>query len=460
MLRLRHISDTVVATQEQLAVVQDDLRSLRGVLEGHRQSAVDAERTSLRQISFARNAAERAAKRATLQRRSLRVVFLAHNRDTWDSVDEVIRIMEQSDDFDPVVVTIPHHYGGGTSPRGEGRMHRFLRERGVPHLRLRKEQLTWARELLFALDPDVVVRQSQWDSDVDEAFSTASLAWTRLILIPYETMNPTRNVPWDYPPVDSALDQHWHRAAWLVFCANEEVRRLAEERTLTGGRQFRVVGHPKADALRRTPPRWPLTEDSGHGRILWSAHHSILTGWNDFGTFPQVMEAMLTWAREEPTTDFVFTHHPYLPGTMRRPERPLSSAEFDRWLDRWTELPNTFYWRGAYAPVLAAADVVVTDGPSMITEAQVLAKPTVFIERAGHIEFNELGERIVTGVHRVGDVSGARDVTTRLFADGDPLSIQQTENSRRLFGEPGAAQRIVDTIRDEARRESVTRSGD
>ncbi|WP_282837162.1 hypothetical protein [Microbacterium flavum] len=405
-------------------------------------------------VAHVRASADRAARRGTLRRQALRIVFLAHNKDAWDSIGEVVEIMRASEDFDPVVVSVPHHYGGEAPPRGEGRMHRFLTERGIPHLRLRKDEHMWAEELLRALDPDVVFRQSQWDADVNPAFSADSLGWTRLALIPYETVNPTRNVPWDDPPVDSALDQHWHRAAWLVFCANDDVLEIARHRTLTGGRQFRAVGHPKADALRRAAPFWPFADDAaGPTKVVWSAHHSILDGWNDFGMFPRVKDDMLRWAAEEPDTQFVFTHHPYLRGTIRRPESGLSATDFRDWLDAWNALPNTAYWRGAYAPVLASTDVVITDGPSMITEAQVLGKPTVFLERAEHIEFNDVGERLVRGVHRVADVAGARSAASEIFVDGDRLAVIQRENADHLFGAPGAAQRIVDTILAEARAE-------
>lgn len=119
----------------------------------------------------------------------------------------------------------------------------------------------------------------------------------------------------------------------------------------------------------------------------------------------------------------------------------------------WKDLPNTIYWKGEYAPVLAAADLVVTDGPSMITESQVLSKPTIFLEREGHVEFNSIGERIVAGVHRVTRVADARLVAADIAATGDPLTEVQQHNSASLFGQPGAAQRIVDAILQEAQAE-------
>lgn len=449
---MREMSDGVVAIREEVAQLRSETETLRHETEHARGQFAHL----LGEIERVQRLAGRGARRGTLQRERIRVVFLVHNVDAWDSIGQVIEIMGDAPDFDPVVVSIPHHYGGTFTPGSEGRVHGFLEERHFAHLRVRDEDTDTAEELLLALDPDVVIRQSQWDADVAPAFSADRLTWTRLALIPYETMNPTHNVPWGHPPVNSALDQRLHRAAWLVFCANDDALDIARHNTLTGGRQFRAVGHPKADAVRGAAPWWPLPDEQPrHRRILWSAHHSILEGWNDFGMFPQVRDDMLAWAAEESATEFVFTHHPQLRGTIRQPGSPITDAEFEAWLEAWEALPNTAYTREPYAPLLAAADLLITDGPSMITESQLLFVPTIFVERADHVPFNAIGEAIVTGVHRVSDMAGAREAARVLDGRDDPLALTQRANVERLFGEPGAAQRIVETIRAEVRAESL-----
>jgi hypothetical protein len=466
--RARNFVARVHAMGEGVVLLQEELRRLRSEVDALSIQAAalrDESEQTKRLVLDTHTAlasttavAGRAAQRATLRRDRARVIFLVHNRDAWDAIGELIDTLREEPDFEPIVVSIPHQYGGDAAPRGEGRVHRFLSERGVPHVRLRNDDIASAAELLFALDPDVVFRQSQWDADVDAAFSPESLTWTRLAIVPYETMNPTHNVPWDYPPVNSAVDQHLHRAAWLVFCTNNEALEIARADSLTGARQFRVVGHPKADALRRTTARWPGHDDTPARprRVLWSAHHSILDGWNDFGMLPRVKDDMLRWAREEPLSEFVFTHHPNLRGSIRRPDSPLTDAEFQDWLSEWQLLPNTYYERAPYAPLLAATDLLVTDGPSMITESQVLTIPTVFLERENHVEFNSLGDAIVAGVHRVPDVARARAVAATIV-DEDPLADVQRSNVARLFGPPGAARRIVEAMRAEVRAEHPPR---
>lgn len=442
--------------------MSDDAAESRRIVEqlSAHVSQLEAE---MREVSArsrrAQEASDRAVSRLAFRRARARVVFLVHNRTAIGALEELIALMQQAEDFDPIVVSIPHHYGGKTGPKGEKRLHRSLAAQGVPHLRIRKRDLGSATELLLALDPDIIFRQSQWEADIDAAFATDELRWARLAIIPYETMNTTVNVPWGHPPINSAVDQSLHRAAWLAFCANDISLRIAEHDSLTGARQFRAVGHPKRDALEGVEPKWPLggteppTVDRAP-RILWSAHHSILSGWNDFGTFPAVMGEMLEWAKDDASSEFVFMHHPHLRSTMTDAASAVSPEDFEIWLSQWTSLPNTAYWRGDYAPVLAASDVVITDGPSMMLESQILTKPVVFLERHDHIDFNEIGRIAVGGTHPVHDVASARSTCCALLTEGDPLATTQRRNVDRLFGQPGAAQRILDVVRTEIAREA------
>ncbi|QEW00644.1 hypothetical protein F6J84_11410 [Microbacterium caowuchunii] len=454
--RYRELGDRVEVMSREVAVIAERVDGLGLLLERtaelRSEMAALAERldTIGQDTTLSRRAAQIAARHTGLRRYPTRAVFLIHNPAAWDSYGELVQLMRDSPDFEPVVVSIPHFFAGPGIASGETAVHDFLTAADVPHLRLRSDDASVAPAMIDALDPDLVFRQGQWDADVDTAFSPAALGGVRLCLIPYETMNPTHNVPWGDPPVNSAVDMTLHRQAWMVFVANDLALAVAREESLLHGLQFRALGHPKADALRRTEPRWPM--ESAHGerrrRILWSAHHSILSGWNDFGTFPDVCEDMLAWAAQAPDIDFVFTHHPLLLGTLHRPESALSFAGYEAWRARWDALPNTVATTdAAYAPLLKATDVLVTDGPSMMTEAQVTGTPVVFLERAEHIAFNPIGERLVRGVHAVPDVAHARVEASALLVGPDPLAHVQEQNVRELFGAPGAAERILDAIR-------------
>ena len=303
--------------------------------------------------------------------------------------------------------------------------------------------------LLKQLRPDALFRQSQWDADVPSPLATDRLGFTRLCLMPYETVNIIRNVPAAGDP-DGAFDSPYHRAAWLVFCANDQARELARDAGPRRAENYRVVGHPKADRLRSAEPRWPLETGAGRPRVVWSAHHSIGTGWTDVGMFHLTAHDMLAWAEDDPELDFVFMPHPALLPYLDSPRSPIDSAWYAEWSERWQALPNaTILDDQDYIPVLAASDLMVTDGLSMLVEYQVLGKPLIYLEREGHRPFNRIGEQLASGWRPAGTVAEARELARPLLGNDNPLREAQLANAQRLFGPadgPGAAARVLEAI--------------
>ncbi|RBY86584.1 hypothetical protein [Blastococcus sp. TF02A-30] len=460
--KLRHLLHRFAAVEGQVAQLHQRLDTLGAALaaahdtvnrsldeihaRGHRGEAVTDQR-----FTELRDSVHLAARRGTLQRPRTRALFLVHHIEAWDGCHGLVEAMRAAEDFEPIVATIPRRFPGASRFEQEEEVHRGLDARGVPHLRLTAHEHDEALRLIKAIDPDLVVRQAQWDADIPADLATDRLTFARLCLLPYETMNLVQNVP-DERGANSAVDSAYHRAAWVVFCANERMAAMARRDGARAGTQFRVTGHPKADRLRSAAPFWPIAswESAPGRRIVWSAHHSIGRGWSDFGTFPLIADDMLAWAASQPEVQFVFMPHPALLTFPSSTHSPVSREEFDGWLERWQQLPNTaLFTDGDYAPLLAASDVLITDGLSMLIEYQVLGKPLVFVEREGHRPFNEIGEQALTGVHTAGSVPEAQALARRFLAGhADPLRERQAANVADLFGPAGSAERILSSLRE------------
>ena len=438
------------ATAEQLRAVGEDVAALR--------SRLDAITATLEgsgpRFAELRDSVHLVARRTALRRRPTRVLFLVHVLGAWDSYHALVAAMADSDDFEPVVASIPRRFRGSNGFYGEEEVHRGLADRGVAHLRLAAGDLRDALPLIKAIEPDVIFRQSQWDADVPDEFGTSRLGFARTCMVPYETMNIVVNVA-DAGTSNTAIDSAYHRVAWLVFCTNDMMLDAAVRDGVRDGTQFRVVGHPKADHLRTAAPRWPLDAPSPGGRVVWSAHHTIGRGWTDFGAFHLVRDDMLEWARRRHDVSFVFMPHPALPPFPDSDASPISRAEFDAWERAWAELPNTTVLSETdYGPTLAASDVMVTDGLSMLVEYQLFGKPVIFFEREGHRPFNAIGERVVTGVHTVHTIDDARRAAEKfLGGEPDPLRARQAENVRELFGSGDSVAQILDVLRTEIAHE-------
>jgi len=435
--RLQSLADRTLAIQEELGELRAEVIRNEG-LAGQRFIEL-------------RDSLHLAARRATLMRSSTRVLFLVHHIEAWDAYHELVRAMESSTDFQPVVASIPRTFPGSPGPEYEKQIHEQLDARGVSHLRLAGHGNGEILRLIKIIDPDLIFRQSQWDSDISEALGTDRLHFSRLCYVPYETMNIVSNVP-DATTVNSAVDSRYHRAAWVVFCTNDSMLAMSQRDGARGGAQFRVTGHLKADRLRTATPLWPFegaSSTSRRHRLVWSPHHSIASGWTDFGAFPAIAPGMLAWARTEPDVEFVLMPHPALIPFTSAEWSPITRLEFDAWLEQWCSLPNaTVSMDGDYAPLLAASDILITDGLSLLIEYQVLTKPLLFFERSGHREFNEIGKKVLRGVHTVHSLDQARAMARRYFEGSvDPHRGCQISNVEELFGSGNSTERIIEVLR-------------
>lgn len=386
----------------------------------------------------------------------IRVVMLVHYIEAWASLEPVYRAMREDQAFAVTVASIPRRFPGAPGFSGEDAVDAQLTARGVPHIRLPFVDSYESLDILRALGPHVVFRQSQWDGDVPPGFSTRALSFARLCLVPYETMNIVENVRHVGTPTNTAVDTPYHRASWRVFCANDHVLEAARADATFGGDQFVVTGHPKSLAIRDASEHWPI-DGPRRPRIAWSAHHSIGDDWTRFGVFPAMAEPMLRFAAEHPECDVVFLPHPMLLTFGGHHQSPVEQEVIDRFLERWTAMPNTAVYIGAdYPSVLVASDALITDGLSMLVEYQLLGKPLVFVERDGHRPFNEVGEIVVAGTHRIGDIATAIAAVHR-FAGGDtdPLRERQSANMAELFTYTDPDRRIVEAVRTGVLAESM-----
>lgn len=459
--RAEELPHRVEALDRHLAAIDAELHATRddvGAVQSGLDRVIATVGESRQGIVELRDSVHVAARRSALRRRPTRVLFLAHLVGVWDSYHALVESMAGSDDFEPIVASIPRRFPGLDGLSGEEDVHRGLTDRGVPHLRFTDGDPCDVLRLIKAIEPDVIFRQSQWDADIPEELGTERLGFARTCLVPYETMNIVVNVP-DSRTHNTAVDSDYHRVAWLVFCTNEMMLETAVRDGARGGAQFRLVGHPKADHLRASRPDWPVCSTADGppplGRIVWSAHHTIAQGWTDFGAFHIMRDGMLAWARQCADVQFVFMPHPLLLQVPDSSASPLSRLDFDAWMQEWADLPNTAVLSEAdYGPTLAASDIMVTDGLSMLVEYQLFDKPVIFFEREGHRPFNAIGEQVLTGVHTVHTVDEVRRLAeTFVGGEPDPLRFRQRDNMQRLFGAGFSAERILAALRQEIARE-------
>lgn len=382
--------------------------------------------------------------------RRKRVLFLVHNIEVWTSLNGVFRTMEEDkESFEVIVASINRRYPSSDIYQGEDVVHAKLSEMGVSHIRLTNDDSFVDLDLVKVIRPDIIFRQSFWDADVPPAFSTENLRFARLYSVPYVLLTLINH------GIENELMSRYAKGIEKCFVLNEEVKEYYNQND-SGPDRYYPAGHPRVDEILNAQPEWPLG-DNPNFKVIWSAHHSIFSDWNNFGVFLDVYDHLLGIASRHPDIDFLFSPHPGLKGSFEKlsresPKRHEAVLEF---LARWEELPNTGTINdGGYIPAMKASDILVVDGISLLTEYQLVRKPIIFLESDNHVPFNRFGKMVAEGTE-VTDYHSADGIEEAILhhrAGGeDKHHDAQDRTYEFLTRHLGAAQTITEAIKADSR---------
>jgi len=452
--------ESLVKIEERCAAFSAELRKQALKQAGEAQSAAEkqahfrqwAERElyGIKQTANMSAAARPAGKK-------IKVIFLIHHIEAWDSIGDIYEIMRDCADFEPIAISIKRRFPGDKGFGFEEIIHQKLEEMGILHLRFSMENSFEGLDIILkALAPDIIFKQSQWDADVPPAFASNELRFAKLCYVPYSVAHII-NIESLGAPNNPETDSPLHRAAWKLFYATEDLKNYFAATSVRQGDNLEITGHPKVRRLQRLgagKPVWPIEQKGARRfRIIWSPHHSIDKNWLRFGMFPAVYRQMLDWVKNDNSIEMTLSFHPAALARIMEGKDGVSREQCEAFLNDWDSLLNTARWEaGNYAGLLQASDCMITDGISFLTEYQFFTKPIIFLERADHLPLSEAGRRIMRGVHPVADMAQARDLAHK-FAAGyvDECAQAQRENTAWLAGDRlaggSAAERIIASIR-------------
>ncbi|MCH4090568.1 hypothetical protein [Acetobacter sp.] len=374
---------------------------------------------------------------------------------TWDSLADVYNHLIFSEDFEVVVASIRHRFPGEAGFSHETETHEELSRKGVDHIRFSGDNCDENIKLLKCIAPDGVFRQSPWDCDIPPEFSVENMVFTNLFYVPYFGFNIVESFTKNPDERDYQADQDFHRACSLVFCESEITRNLMAQKSRRGGDHFVATGHPKLERLLgyKQNPEWPIAERNIYSkklRIIWAPHHSVDGGWLSFGVFPEIYKGMLEWVKNDQNVEMVLKPHPALFSKLVAGSQ-LTLKEVNDFREEWEGQPNaTIVEHGEYGPLLAASDIMLTDGISFLAEYMLFfEKPLVFMENPQHSPFNEVGRIIEKACYVTHGVEETRKCVAEVMrGDGDYKFNQRKATKDVLLPfEFGAAERIVTNLR-------------
>jgi len=422
---LRAIQDAEINTQDLVMQSTNDIVKLLVKLFTDSHQSLQQQFHMLKQLGNA------AVRKIPVTSAPIRSVFLVHAIESWDALADVYEAMLDDPRFDPIVATINRHFPGDSSYGGVEKTSEALTAMGVRHLRLGMQDSYEALDILRALQPEIIFRQSHWEGDVPPGFRTQEIGFARICAIPYGMsivqyfssgeagLEGGRLSSW-------AFDQPYHRVAWRIFCETEQTREYFKSFLHSDPGKLVLTGFPKLHRLQKAigQGRWPIADGNKRAfRVIWAPHYSVGNSWLGFGVFHQIYAQMLNWAKSDPDTQFVLKPHPALFNFVKS-EGVVPSDALEAFRKQWDELPNCATYEGPYAELFDASDILITDGLSFLTEYQLFGKPLVFFDSKRHVPLNALGKMALACAHHVYSFDEFRAVTEE-YRNGRPLGFEK-----------------------------------
>lgn len=351
----------------------------------------------------------------------IRVAFLPLYTEAWDSLAEIVERMRQDDRFEVRVFTINRMLTGDPDFNGQREAHEYLTSIKVENTML------GSVEELEAFAPDYTFINYPWQRNYEEQYRAERLTkFTKVAYVPYFLL-PMITEPWDVGVAGHYYRQRSHQLASLIFTQDRNTKR-AFNLTERGKKYVKFTGSPKIDSMIRRARKAKRVVRSRY-RVVWAPHHSYGPLWLNFGTFAQMHQQMLDFAKAHPDVDIVFRPHPFLLGTMTG--RGLMTQEaVDAWVKAWDALPNTSTNIDSdYVSLFVNSDMLICDGISFLGEYPLITgRPAVFLESKDHWEFSPLGETIAKTTLRYKSFEKFAADFDEMRTNGLPDRSQQIEN--------------------------------
>lgn len=395
--------------------------------------------------------------------------FIANCASTWIG-DELYRLLEESEEFEPYVFLIPNHVLG----QNDEEIRReyienltYFRTRDVRVVQTMDSasgvQYTWEQ---IGIKPQVCIWLTPWTDLFRGEFHLLSYSLDVVhTYIPYGIMieeNEKKN------HVYADYDQSLHNMTWRNFEESKISVEMAERYAFVGSSNAVYTGYPKMDAFYKkdieVENMWEALEkkagNPGEGgkRVIYAPHHTIGEGEPiHFSTFASNYMFMLELAKKyQNETIWIFKPHPQLKYKAVREGVFADMDGYRSYEQRWKELKNAEVMQeGLYHKLFVESDAMILDSISFMAEYLYVNKPLLVLSRDRQ-RFNDFGSQLVKVHYRAKgtDYEGIEKFLTNVVLKGNDEKREERErffeNNLDYWKETGqsAAANIFEELKD------------
>lgn len=346
--------------------------------------------------------------------KKIRVLFLIKENEKW-GWNSLYRAFEDDPVYEPMVAVI--FFGLPKTPdaiqkKSFEENYDFFKSRGMRVVKAYDEQTDQFIDLR-RFSPDIVFYEPPWHlpkiHDIQEVSKFALTCYT-----PYG--------------VKIAKNTAHYRLlflqlVWRHFVEGELSKKYIASGSINKGVNVVATGYPKLDVYlgkREVTEGSFWTVPSGtekKKRIIYAPHWSFSL--LRYATFDWSGDFLLSYAKANAETEWVFKPHPRLRHTLFS-ELSWTKERIDKYFRAWIDLPNTTtYAEGDYFDLFMSSDALITDCGSFLAEYLYTRKPIILLVNPQSVGYNDIGKLIVKDYYKAHDQKELEQLIKHVILQGN-----------------------------------------
>lgn len=344
------------------------------------------------------------------------VGFIANYASSWVG-DELYRLFEKSERFEPYVYLISNHNGQSMDMiKSEYSQNlQFFKQRNLRVLQTLNldtgEQYSWEE---IGVKPQVCIWLTSWVDLFKDQFYLLNYSLDTLhVYIPYGIMaaeNEKNTFVYDQ------YNKIIHNVVWKNFEESSFAVEMAAKYAFVGKDNAVYTGCPKMDSFYYKPSEggsiWDGVKEKAGNKaakgIIYAPHHTIEDDEPvNFSTFAANYEFMLELAEKyQDETVWIFKPHPHLKYKAIRSGLFNDENEWNAYENRWRNLKNGgVMLEGSYSELFRESAAMIGDSISFLSEYLYVNKPLLFLQRKEQA-FNDFGKQLMKVHYKAGGDDG------------------------------------------------------
>ncbi len=271
----------------------------------------------------------------------------------------------------------------------------------------------------------------------------------------YKTQGPVMSSKYAlsyYVPysVSSSMGQQeyylrFHLYVGTQYVINDLIKKYFSENMENKGANLKVAGHPILDYFYLNKNNQYEDKKS----IIYAPHFSVtddtILKW---GTFLDMGEFILDWAKKHPEFNWIYKPHPCLKGFLRN-KNLWPEEKIQKYWDEWNKIGQV-YESGDYLKMFMESRAMITDCGSFKTEYFMTQKPQIFLKSKNGMPFNPSVEKINQTCYKAENTEELENILQEVLIKGNDYL---KDARAKVYCECGyennfAAKNIIDDIKN------------